>query len=263
MRGQGRHHRVPGLWRRDGHRQRAGAARHAGGQAPPKGLLLGEAVACEGAQAHHLALSPWPSSRTARGAYRRGHGHVQGPVQHAAGQEVVADSGPGRVRRTGGFNASAHRRVRVRRFFSAAPVFSWLSPHRRCLSLCTSRGTGAGTVEVPALDAETDLESVWAMEGIATPGSHPGRAQLPVRSVPGRRSGERAHPRDHIRRQRGRQGAVVRSSPEQSHGDCMRPAFKISVAVHRSFPILVVWFIRASSIGHLMVHLMVHHMIIL
>ena len=144
----------PWLRRRGGHRQRAGAARPVGEQAPPKGLRLVGAVVFEGAQPPYPALSPGPSSRPARGAYRRGHRHVRGPVQHDAEQEAVADSGAGRVRRTGGLIASAHRRVRGKALrygcaillrAVAAPSLSWLMH---------SRGTGAGTVEVPGLDAE-------------------------------------------------------------------------------------------------------------
>jgi len=49
---------------------------------------------------------------------------------------------------------------------------------------------------------------------------HGGAGQPPwpvtLSSVPGRRSEERAHLRDHTRRQRGRLGAVVRPSPEES-----------------------------------------------
>ena len=121
---------------------------------PPKGLLLVGAVAFEGAQPPYPALSPGPSSRPARGAYRRGHRHVRGPVQHDAEQEAVADSGAGRVRRTGGLIASAHRRVRGKALrygcaillrAVAAPSLSWLMH---------SRGTGVGTVEAPGLDAE-------------------------------------------------------------------------------------------------------------
>jgi hypothetical protein len=49
---------------------------------------------------------------------------------------------------------------------------------------------------------------------------HGGAGQPPwpvtLSRVPGRRSEERAHLRDHTRRQRGRLGAIVRPSPEES-----------------------------------------------
>jgi len=154
LRGQGRHPRVPGFRRRGGHRQRAGAARPVGEQAPPKGLRLVGAVVFEGAQPPYPALSPGPSSRPARGAYRRGHRHVRGPVQHDTEQEAVADSGAGRVRRTGGLNAAAHRRVRGKALRYGCAILLWAVAAPSLSWRMQSRGTGAGTVEVPGLDAE-------------------------------------------------------------------------------------------------------------
>jgi hypothetical protein len=79
-------------------------------------------------------------------------------------REVVTNRGPGRVRRIRGLNASAHRRVRGKALHYGCAILSLAVAAPSLSLLMHSRRNGAGTVEIPALDAENELEFVWDME---------------------------------------------------------------------------------------------------